>query len=327
MITEIQPDLYRIEIPLPRSPLKALNSYVIRGEERSLIIDTGMDHEKCLQSMLMSLQKINVPLAKADFFITHLHADHLGLVGNLATKTSRILISNVEALIANLIIREPEKLLQTVSEVLCSHGFPPEELKKAIDDHPGYRYIPKAPLDFCGLNEDDTVEAGGYSFRCIETPGHSPCHLCLYEEEKKILVSGDHILFDITPNITWWPQQKNSLKNYLSSLEKIAGLDVKLVLPGHRRLSPGHSKRVREIQEHHRHRLDEVLSALERGARTAWEVAPSITWNIRVRSWEIFPPPQKWFALGETIAHLDYLEQDGRIVKARVNGSITYSLK
>ena len=251
----------------------------------------------------------------------------VGLVGNLDSKTSRVYMSRVEASIVNSIIREPEKYRHTVSEVLFSHGFLPDELRKATHDNPGYRYIPKAPLDFFGLEEDDTIEVGDYSFRCIETPGHSPSHLCLYEEKKKILVSGDHILFDITPNITWWPQQKNSLKNYLSSLRKIEALEVNLVLPGHRSLSHDHRKRTMDLQEHHQNRLDEVLAALEGGAQTAWEIAPSITWDIRVSSREMFPPVQKWFALGETIAHLDYLEQDRRIVKARGNGKVLYSLK
>jgi glyoxylase-like metal-dependent hydrolase (beta-lactamase superfamily II) len=264
---------------------------------------------------------------KADFFITHLHADHLGLVGNLAAKTSKVIISKVEASIVNPIIREPEKFRHTVSKVLFSQGFPLDELRKAIQDHPGYRYIPKSPIDFCGLEEDDTIGVGDYSFRAIETPGHSPSHLCLYEEKRKILVSGDHILFDITPNITWWPQQKNSLKNYLSSLKKTEALEVNLVLPGHRGLSHDHKKRIRELLEHHQNRLDEVLAALEGGAQTAWEVAPSIAWDLRVSSWEKFPPAQKWFALGETIAHLDYLEQDRKIVKTRVNGRVLYSLE
>jgi len=77
------------------------------------------------------------------------------------------------------------------------------------------------------------IDIGRYSFRCIETPGHSPAHFCLYEAKNKILVSGDHILFDITPNITFWPQLDNSLKSYLDSLDKVYNLDVNLVLPGH----------------------------------------------------------------------------------------------
>ncbi len=84
MIEEIVPNLYRAEIPLPRSPLKWLNSYIVKGGDRFLIIDTGFNRQECLDAMNASLQKLGVDLNKTDFFITHLHADHMGLVGTLA---------------------------------------------------------------------------------------------------------------------------------------------------------------------------------------------------------------------------------------------------
>ena len=90
MPEKIRHDLYRIEIPLPNSPLKALNAYLIKGAKRCLLIDTGMNREECLKPMLSSLRSLHVDLKKTDFFITHLHADHSGLVGKLATGTSRV---------------------------------------------------------------------------------------------------------------------------------------------------------------------------------------------------------------------------------------------
>jgi len=285
-----------------------------------------MRQEKCLVAMLRSLEKLNVTLDTTDFFITHLHADHVGLLGDLATNTSRMYMSRVEAAIVSSVIEEPEKRGQQANEILFSHGFPAEELRKAMQDHPGYRFIPKRPIDFCGLKEGDSIEVGDYSFRCIETPGHSPCHMCLYEEKRKILVSGDHLLFDITPNITFWLERENSLQEYLASLQKIYSLEVDLVLPGHRNVSCDHRTRIKELQNHHQSRLNEVVAALGEGEKTAWEVAPFITWDLGSRSWSRFPPAQKWFALGETIAHLDYLEQEGKISKAMVNGRVVYSL-
>ena len=79
MIEQVLPNIYRIEIPLPRSPLKALNSYLVKGEGRYLLIDTGQNREECKKEMLTSLKKLEVDLARTDFFITHLHVDHLGL--------------------------------------------------------------------------------------------------------------------------------------------------------------------------------------------------------------------------------------------------------
>ena len=326
MIEQIFPDLYRLEIPLPRSPLKALNAYLIKGGERSLLIDTGMNRPECLDPMHDCLEKLSVDLNRTDFFITHLHADHLGLVESLATDTTRVYFSITEASIFNAIVKGIQKRQQDFLRLLHSHGFPEDELKEALHAHPGYRYSPKAAIDFTALKEGDTLRVGDYTLACIETPGHSPGHMCLYEKNKKILFSGDHILADITPNITAWPDLANTLKAFLESLDKVYSLEVDLVLPGHRSLIADHKKRIRELKAHHHDRLSEVLCAVKEADRTAWEVAPYISWAIRARSWEQFPSAQKWFAMGETIAHLNYLESDGKIRKLEENGKITYTL-
>ena len=222
---------------------------------------------------------------------------------------------------------EKEAHWQTIYKTHFTHGFPEDELKKAMQSHPELRYGLKHHIDFCILKEGDTIDIGDYSFRCIETPGHSPGHMCLYEANKKILVSGDHILFDITPNITFWLEVENSLKEYLASLEKVYPLDVNLVLPGHRNIWNSHRKRIIELKEHHQVRLGEIISALEGGEKTAFDVAPYVTWDVDYSSWELFPTSQKWFAFGETIAHLKYLEEE-RIIEERVKGNrIEFSLK
>jgi len=104
-------------------------------------------------------------------------------------------------------------------------------------------------------------------------------------------------------------------------------LDVNLVLPGHRNIWNDHRRRITELLEHHQNRLSEALCALEEGDKTAWEVASCITWDIDCSSWEQFPAVQKWFAVGETIAHLDYLEADGKIQKKTKDHNILYSLE
>ncbi len=324
MIEPIFPDLYRLEIPLPKSPLKAVNAYLIKGPDRSLLIDTGMNRKACLLPMHACLERLNVDLNRTDFFITHLHADHLGLVESLATDKTTIYFSRTEASIFNSIVRGIEQRQQAFCTLLYSHGFPEDELKKALHAHPGYRYSPKETIDFTGLEENDTLRVGNYTLSCIETPGHSPGHMCLYEKNKKILFSGDHILSDITPNITAWPDLANTLKAYLESLDRVYTLDVDLVLPGHRRLITDPKKRIRELKAHHQDRLAEALGAVEKGARTAWDVAPDISWDIRVRSWEEFPAAQKWFAMGETIAHLNYLESAGKVRRLEENNTIKH---
>ena len=321
MFEEILPNLYRIEIPLPNSPLKALNSYLIKGGSRFLLVDTGMNREECMSAMSSSLATLNVDLKNTDFFITHLHVDHMGLTGRLATDTSKVYINSVEAPMVY------EERWRKRASVYSSNGFPADELEKSIESNPGWTFGLKRHIDFSSLKEGDSLEIGDYLFRCIETPGHSPGHMCLYEANKKILLAGDHILFDITPNITYWPSMRNSLKDYLTSLKKVYPLDVNLVLPGHRRIVTGHRERIREIEKHHQDRLNEALTALKDGTKTAYQIAPYLTWDIKYKSWKLFPPKQKWFAFGETLAHLMYLEEEGKILRKTQGDKIVFSLK
>lgn len=97
MVEEILPDIYRIEIPLPKSPLKALNAYVIRSRERSLIVDTGWNRDECLHSTLSGLEEPKIDLDRTDFIITHLHAGHMGLVEKLIRKESRVFLGQADA--------------------------------------------------------------------------------------------------------------------------------------------------------------------------------------------------------------------------------------
>ena len=101
MIKEVLPNLYKIEVPLPQSPLKAINSYVIKAQERSLIIDTGMNREECMRVLSSGFRELDIDLKKADFFITHLHVDHLGLVASLTTDTSTIYFNQADTAIIN----------------------------------------------------------------------------------------------------------------------------------------------------------------------------------------------------------------------------------
>jgi len=323
MHEELLPNLFRIEIPLPNSPLKTLNSYLIKAQERFLIIDTGMNREECAREMLDCLDKLAVNLKKTDFFITHLHADHMGLVGNLATDTSRVYFSELDA---NIVTGNNEYNWREMKAHYRSHGFPQDELDRAMAAHPGRLYSSRNPVDFSIVKDGDIINIGDYSFRCIETSGHTPGHMCLYESEKKVLVSGDHILFDITPNITSWLEVSDSLGMYLASLDKVFTLDADLVLPGHRNIQYNHKARIIALKDHHQARLREVLCALSDGEKNAFQIAPHISWDIDCKSWELFPAAQKVFAIGETIAHIEHLEANNMVRRRTVNGEILFSL-
>jgi glyoxylase-like metal-dependent hydrolase (beta-lactamase superfamily II) len=321
MVEEVLTNIYRIEIPLPGNPLKAINSYVVKGSSRNLIIDTGLNRRECRDAMEAGLAELGVNLKETDFFITHLHADHFALVSNLATDNATIYFNRPDA---DMTMRGAP--WDKMAEYAGLNGFPAKELKAALHNHPGYKYGSTFDVPLKILREDDTINIGEYRFRCVETPGHTMGHMCLYEPNRKILVSGDHILGDITPNIQSWADEGNPLQSYLWSLDKVSEFDVAVVLPGHRRIFKNCRERIQELKDHHQNRADEIITILKTGRKNAFQVASEMTWDITWESWDRFPVSQKWFATGEAIAHLKYLREKEMVIGEMHEGKLVYSL-
>lgn len=323
MVEVVLPTLFRIEVPLPKNPLKSVNSYVIKGGDRNLVVDTGMNRPECHEALKAGLDELDVDLGRTDFFITHLHADHLGLVTAFATDTSRVYFNKPEAeLLAAS--KTPGGFLVKFAEFARTGGFPEAALQESMKLHPGFKYSPPNYPPFTIVGDGDVLHVGDYEFTCVHTPGHSIGHLCLYEPCKKLFVSGDHVLGDITPNISAWTDDSDMLGAYLASLDKVYDLEVDLVLPAHRRIFKDLRGRIQELKHHHEVRLEEVRGIVAEQPGTVYEVASRMTWDIVAESWEQFPIMQKWFAAGESASHLRHLEERGAVRKATQDGVFVY---
>lgn len=309
---EVYPHIYRIEIPIPNNPLKALNSYVITGGERPLVIDVGLNRDECLEAMKHGLGELGIDGAQADFFITHMHADHSGAIGGIAGSSAAVYASAVDAQIINQ-MGASSAHWQRMKEYAIRCGFPENEADKAIQGHPGFKYGNRTNVSFTAIADGTVIHAGDYVFHCIETPGHTQGHVCLYESRCQILISGDHILPGITPNISTWTDGENPLASFLKSLEKVAEYPVSLFLPGHRWGAVDCKVRIKELIQHHEHRSQDIISILQGSLLTSYQVASRMRWDLSYECWEQFPAAQKWFAAGEAAAHLQFLESKGQI--------------
>lgn len=322
----IFPDLFQIVVPLPKNPLKAVNCYVIKGDDRFLVVDTGMNQPACREAMDAGLKELNVDRTKTDYFITHLHSDHIGLVGYLASETSTIYFNRLEA----DMMRQTQAqggFGRRMAKFARLAGFSDTELQQAFDGHPGMRNDPPDYDKMTLLDEGAKLTIGRYNFECVQTPGHSPGHLCLYDREKRLMLCGDHVLEQISPNISAWTMDDDALTDYLASLDKVRGLDVELALPGHRMLIRDFHGRIDQLKAHHRDRLDEIMEVVDGTPLIAYDVAARMKWDIKYDHWDEVGPMQKWFATGEAVAHLRLLEtrnlirrdlEDGRVVFSRV---------
>lgn len=315
-LVNIKPEIHRIFVPLPENPLKNLNSYIIKTKERNLLIDTGFNRPECFEALMKGLEELNIDLNKTDIFLTHLHSDHAGLINKLQTENSVTYMgkTDYEYILKNLSGTTKPLMEKRFHE----EGFPLETLIKLRDINQARKFSPDSIFPVKELEDRETFKVGDITFTPVLTPGHTPGHMCLYIEEEKILFSGDHILFHITPNITAWTGVKDSLKNYLSSLEKMKTFEIEKVFTAHRLDTGNPYIRIDELITHHHERLNSILDIIKKSGKeiTAYEIASNMKWNLRGKSWEVFPENQKWFAVGEALSHLDYLYYQGKINKS-----------
>ena len=324
MAERIETDLWRLDIPLVGNPLKNLNSYLITGE-RNLLIDTGFRQDPCREAMRRQLTEIGVDMDRTDIFLTHLHSDHAGLAPELIRPGCRIFISSTDLPGLEDAMR-PEQWRRMYREYE-RNGFRPEETAELWYGNPAQNAGAGQwdPSLYTPLSDGAELTYGAHRLRCILTPGHTPGHLCLYEPERRWLLCGDHVLFHITPNICRWSGVTDSLGDYLESLKRIRELPVERLLPAHRQQTGDLEQRTRELEAHHARRISDALDAVRREpGRTAYEIAGSMAWSIRCRSWAEFPLTQKYFAVGEALAHLDYLMVRGQVQRREEHGKWRY---
>jgi glyoxylase-like metal-dependent hydrolase (beta-lactamase superfamily II) len=323
MVKEVFENIFLIEVPLPDNPLKNLNSYYVKGDKRSLLIDTGFNCDSCFHALSNGLKAIEADMDKTDIFLTHLHSDHTGLSKRIASKSSCIYISSVDKM--HIESFHKNDYWEMKKKEYLSLGLSEEEFFINKETNPIIKYLPEKDTIYTTVEEGHLFDLGGICLKAVSTPGHTPGHMCLVEEEKEIMFSGDHIIFDISPNISPLHGVKNALGMYLDSLNKTRNMKVENTLSAHRSPIGVAEERALELIEHHRLRLEEVERLLsDNGKMTAYEVAREMTWSVKQKSWGEFPPHQKWFAVGETYAHLEYLESLKNITSELINGTVCF---
>jgi len=316
-VEEVASNIFRIPVELPGNPLKELNSYLICDPERSLLIDTGFRLPACREALLAGLEELGEKPGDVDILLTHCHADHSGLSTEIIGENRRLLISEYDRWRLESLPKarkggsEDRSVWSKQRDSLA--GMPTNLVEHMESLNPAISFAPLGGAQYTTIFDGEILNVGGYSLRCVLTPGHSPGHMCIWDEEHGLMFTGDHVLFDITPNITAWPNIDDSLGDYLDSLRMVREFPVKLALPGHRKTGDFHA-RIDELLRHHDVRLAEVEKIVSSDpGHTAYEIAGKMSWKIRARNWDEFPVSQKFFAVGECLSHLDYLRLRGRL--------------
>ena len=325
MIEEVLEDLYRIELLLPRNYPKSVNVYVVRDAKRSLVIDAGLQVDKCMEAMQTAIKKLGVQVEKADLFLTHCHGDHIGFAARLIQAGSTVFMSRLEA----DHIREIESGARAgeFRALYQMSGIPEGDVEGILSHLIRDDFKSGGALPFRFVEEGDILKREKYQFTCVETPGHSKGHMCLYEPDKRLFVSGDHLLEDAGPVIPGRFNNDNPLKDYLSSLDTLDGLDIELVLPGHGRPFRNSKQRIRETIEHHHQENLNILSILREEKKTAYEISSHIMRMRNKGSTKRLSIFQVFVFVMGTLGRLRYLEEEGKIKKVVENKVAIYSLE
>lgn len=310
MLEEYGLKLIRLNLPFR---LNHVNCFIAEGEDGWKIIDAGLHNEETVDRWEQELAGKKV----TDIIVTHYHPDHFGYVGRLQEKTgARVSMTKVDADAGLNAWRE--HFMNNLSDNYRLTGVPDDVSTNMTTNTSEFvsRVTPYPEVDHY-FQEGEKVVIGKYEYEVIFTPGHSDGLVTFYNKEKNILLSTDHILPKITPNISYWFHgDQNPLASYLQSLEKVRKLDADLVIPSHGKPFHGANDRIDEIAAHHDERLEQTIEAIGKGGLVYTVCKKLFRKDLNTHEMR--------FAIGETLAHLEYLRLQGACEREDRNGQWWY---
>lgn len=302
---ETQELLHKLGLKLVRHPLpfrlNHVNCFMAKGEEGWTIIDAGLNNDVTRELWEREIGNENV----GQIFLTHYHPDHFGYAGGLQQKTgAQLSMSKIDADAG--MKSWDEAFLNALPGYYKAAGIPREAAQEMADNTKAFQPLisPLPKVDHY-FEEGEKIHIGRLEYEVLFVPGHSDGMVSFFQQEHNVLLSADHILPRITPNISYWFHgDPNPLLTYTKSLEKIRELDVEWVIPSHGQPFQGANERIDELLTHHEERLEATWKMLEH---------PLTIFEMRER---LFDRPltvhEMRFAVGETLAHLEYLRAEGR---------------
>jgi glyoxylase-like metal-dependent hydrolase (beta-lactamase superfamily II) len=319
-VSEIVPAIFRIVVPLPIPDVGSMNAYVIVDADRNLIIDPGMAHPTGCEVIENAIAELGVDLERTDFFTTHHHLDHFGGVSRFLSRASRIFISKPEAdFIERIASGGVEEELGVFLEML---GFPEKNPMHLFAQFYGEEFRPRHRWPFHYVANGDVIERGGYRFTCLISSGHTIGHTCLYEANRRFLISGDQI----TAGVQFLLDRANPMEDHFQGLARFREMEVALVLPGHGSPFRDHKKRIDILQSHHQGRSDSVYAVLSDDKKDAYELTVALDSMLSDREpMDKLPLVLRFIHTRHTFAYLQQLTVQGRAIKENHSGRVLFS--
>jgi glyoxylase-like metal-dependent hydrolase (beta-lactamase superfamily II) len=320
---QISDNIYQVKVPMRWNPLGYTHSYLLK--EAATLIDTGVRTGEAFKNLSQQLRQAGLEISDVRKLIaTHLHGDHVGLMNQIRYSSGAKIYAHVEALKEKQVQKGRDRAQEYMRELKLLGGTAPNGLLSRITERIKKRQMRVFQIDK-SLMDGQILELKGSTLKIIHTPGHAREHICLYDAEKQLLYSGDFILPKITPHISLHnPQGGDPLGDYLEALEKIRGLSVNLVLPAHEWVFQNLDERILELERHHEVRCLEILEAMEGGDGTVFQISSKVSWDSR--PWTKMQFWTKRMAAAETLAHLAYMRNRGKVTEENVEDVLYYRL-
>ncbi|AIY03089.1 hypothetical protein ART_3490 [Arthrobacter sp. PAMC 25486] len=281
-------------------------SYVLHDGDECVVVDPGFDSDEGHRQLLSALAHLDIgPNEITGIVATHFHSDHLGMAARLARDSGAwiALGKNERRNISVFEDAHEESALDRAR--MLAWGVPEARAAEAAMSPQGLLDLRRLPDPDRRLGDADILSVAGRNWRVMETPGHTPGHICLWDHDGELVLTGDHILPRISPNVSLEIRgDTDPLRNNIESLRRISGNDRYEACPAHEYRFQGVGGRARQLEVHIEERSREVLDVLSAGASTVHEVARQLTWS---RGWESLGGLQFRLALSETAAHIRYL--------------------
>jgi glyoxylase-like metal-dependent hydrolase (beta-lactamase superfamily II) len=315
-VEQVRPGLWSVPVPIPKNPLRYVLVYVLELDDGVAIVDAGWDTDEAWEALCGGLGRVGVDVRDVRaVLVTHIHPDHYGLAGRVREASGGwVALHPADADALNARYGDMDGLLDSMRALLEECGVPADEVARLSQASMGIRQFVDLTLPDVLLEDGATPQLPGWDLTALWTPGHSPGHLCFYDRRRRLLLSGDHVLPRISPNIAVHAQQRlNPLADFLDALQKVRELPVDEVLPAHEWRFAGLAGRVDDLLGHHDARLTEIEVALRATpGLTCWELTTRLTWSV---DWGRIADYMRRAANGETLAHLVYLEAQGRVAR------------
>ena len=307
-LTEVAADVFELRLPIPFED-GLVNVFLFPDGDVTDLLDCGMNIEESVKAIRAAVSHVGATRIRR-LVVTHIHPDHYGAAGVFAGEgLADLYLHRLEVPLVHPRYVELEHLVSEVRSYLLVNGVPEDESEVLSNSQRALSQIVTPAVPAVQLDGAETLELGRRNLRVEWTPGHSPGHICLYDESDKVLFAGDDVLPDLSPNIGLHPQSTpDPLHEYLDGLRRLERYEPRLILPAHGRPFTDISSRVTAMVAHHKRRMDQIAEIVSHGQRSAWAVALEL-WGPRENLYE------KRLALQEGLAHLQALAVEGRLQK------------